>query len=198
MAEISLDRTTMSTNHVKGGIASFTGHMVDAPGRENPPFPAGKIESVRREIAKALLTHDLRHGFSSAARGSDILFVEELLRRGGIPHVFLPFPANAFARTSVGYGWDDRYWQVLRDPQVKLVEMASSLPAEGDLSAAYDRCNVMLQQEAIRLATSIGIKPILLAVWNGNPGDGRGGTADAVRGWIQQGYHAITIDLSKL
>jgi len=188
----------MSTNRVQGGVAAFTGHMVDAPGREKPRFPSTKVEAVRREIAKKLAAHDIRHGFSSAARGSDILFLEELLKRGGVPHIFIPFPATAFAQTSVGYGWDDRYWKVLRDPRVKLVEMADSLPPESDQSAGYDKCNVLVQEEAIRLAKSLGIKPILLAVWNGNPGDGRGGTADAVRSWVRHGYPEITIDLSKL
>lgn len=188
----------MSTHHVKGGVAAFTGHMVDAPGREKPRFPLNKVESVRREIAIALQAHDVRHGFSSAARGSDILFLEELLKRGGTAHIFLPFSARAFAQTSVGYGWDDRYWQLLRNPRAKYEEMADALPPESHQSAAYDKCNVRLQQEAVRLATSEGTKPILLAVWNGNPGDGSGGTADAVRSWMQQGYRIMTIDLSKL
>ena len=81
---------------------------------------------------------------------------------------------------------------------MKYVEMADALPPERHQSAAYDKCNVRLQQETLRLASSLGVKPILLAVWNGNPGDGSGGTADAVRSWVQQGYRAMTIDLSKL
>ena len=118
---VLLATTTMLTNHVKGGVAAFTGHMVDAPGRDEPRFPLNKVESVRREIARALEAYDVRHGFSSAARGSDILFLEELLKRGGTAHIFLPFPARAFAQTSVGYGWDGRVWPK-RMPDAKLIE----------------------------------------------------------------------------
>jgi hypothetical protein len=39
---------------------------------------------------------------------------------------------------------------------------------------------------------------LLITVWNGNPGDGAGGTADAVRAWRDEGYTVEQIDISKL
>jgi len=181
-----------------GRIAAFTGHMVDAPGRTTPRFPERKVEPVRRAIAHQLDALDVRYGASSGARGSDILFLEELLKRGGTAHVFLPFPKEDFARTSVGYGWDDRYWALFRHPRVHIVELAPALPPEGDQDAAYDFCNQRIQHEAIRQAKQAGTTPVLLSVWNGNPGDGRGGTADAVRAWRKHGYELVVIDISKL
>lgn len=110
-----------------GRVAAFTGHMVDAPGRPKPRFPESKVEDVRRAIAQRLDALDVRHGFSSGARGSDILFIEELLKRGGKAHVFLPFPRDAFAQTSVGYGWDARYMNVLLHPRVLVVELTDDV-----------------------------------------------------------------------
>ena len=38
--------------------------------------------------------------------------------------------------------------------------------------------------------------PLLISVWDGQPGDGRGGTADAVRHWDDSGYERENISLS--
>ena len=40
-------------------------------------------------------------GFASAACGSDILFLEAMLARGGTIHIVLPWPAEEFVKTSV-------------------------------------------------------------------------------------------------
>lgn len=179
-------------------IAAFTGHMVDAPGRKTPRFPESKVQTVREEIAKCLGELNIRYGFSSAARGADILFIEELLKRGGMAHVYLPFPKDAFARTSVGYGWDPRYYRILKDPRVRVVELANILPRPDQQADAYDHCNLRIQEEATGFAQTQAAEPILLAVWNGNPGDERGGTADAVKAWERHGYQIIVINLADL
>jgi hypothetical protein len=181
-----------------GRVAAFSGHMTDAPGRMDPRFPEHKAEAVRMEIARRLAQFHVQFGFSSAARGADILFIEELLTRDGSPHVFLPFPRDAFAKTSVGYGWDERYQRILQDSRVRVVELSSEVPADVEQPAAYDRCNKTLQEEAIRWAADRRIKPMLVTVWNGNPGDGRGGTADAVKAWERKGYALELINLALL
>jgi hypothetical protein len=180
------------------GVAAATGHMTDAPGREKPRFPASKVEKVRRLIAERIDRFNVFHGFSSAARGSDILFIGEVLRRGGMAHVFLPFPREDFARTSVGHGWEDRYVKILTDPHVTVTELSQMFPSSDEQPAAYDHCNKKVQDAAMKCAKSLGVEPLLIAVWNGNPGDGTGGTADAVRNWQQHNYQLELIDLSKL
>ena len=55
-------------------------------------------------------------------------------------------------------------------------------------------CRVVLEYDTSSLTA-----PVTLAiVWNGNPGDGAGGTADAVRAWHSEGYPVDVIDISKL
>jgi hypothetical protein len=60
------------------------------------------------------------------------------------------------------------------------------------------RSNQRIQQEAIRLAKQSGTTPVLLAVWNGNPGDGSGGTAHAMQAWQKQGHDLVVIDIAQL
>lgn len=189
---------TQNKDRALGRVAAFSGHMVDAPGRKSPRFPQHKVEPVRGEIVKSLDTLNIKEGFSSAARGGDLLFIEELLKRGGRAHVYLPFPRDAFAQTSVGFGWDPLYFQVLNDSRVQVVELVAQVPPSNQHGMAYDRCNQILQEEAIKLARKIGTEPVLVTVWNGNPGDDRGGTADAVKAWKRHGYQIFVIDLSRL
>jgi hypothetical protein len=177
-------------------IAAFAGHMIDEPGRAIPRFPSEKVEAVRKEIAKRLSVLHVRYGFSSAARGSDILFIEELKKIGGRLKVFLPFPRDHFKKTSVGHGWNDRFDSALKD--VAVVELSQNIPHDDRRAEAYAACNRAIRQEAVALANSLDEAPVLIAVYDGNPGDGSGGTADAVREWQNQGHPVDIIDISKL
>jgi hypothetical protein len=54
-------------------VALFSGHMIDAPGRERPRFPPDKEPIAARAIAQALA--DLRVGPADLAIcGGDLLF----------------------------------------------------------------------------------------------------------------------------
>ena len=60
----------------------FTGHMVDAPGRATPRFPATRIDAAARRIAAAL--DDIGAGpedlaLTQGAAGGDLLFAEACL-----------------------------------------------------------------------------------------------------------------------
>jgi hypothetical protein len=177
-------------------VAAFSGHMVDVPGRPIPRFPKEKVGAVRKAIADRLKQHEVGYGSSSAARGSDLLFIEELKKRGGFAKVFLPFPRADFKRTSVGHGWDDRFDKALEG--IEVVELATEAPPEGRQPEAYDACNKKVFEDAVRRAELLDQKPILITVWNGNPGDGVGGTADAIRAWCEEDYTFEQIDVSKL
>ncbi len=179
-----------------GRVAAFTGHMVDAPDRPAPRFPPKKVEAVRKAIAEQLRKHKIGYGFSSAARGSDLLFLEEIAKIGGCARVFLPFPREAFKKTSVGYGWDDRFEKAMSTHEV--VELASEVPPADKQPEAYANCNRKIFEAAQAKAKLLHQKPVLIAVWNGNPGDGAGGTGDAVRDWQKAGHEVGIIDISKL
>jgi hypothetical protein len=110
----------------------------------------------------------------------------------------LPFPREDFARTSVGYGWDASFNRVLKNPKVQVFELSDQLPPPEQQPQAYADCNLKVLEEARKHASQLDQEPLLITVWNGNPGDGRGGTADAVRSWRNKGYPVDLIDISKL
>ena len=190
------------------GVIVFTGHLTDAPERTAPRFPESKVAAVRGAIARYLDEHRVSYGFSSAARGADLIFIKELLQRGGRVHVMLPFPPDAFRQTSISTTdknptWEAEFNELLRtastDGPVRVEVLSQELPPEAERGAAYAQCNLRLQEAAIARARLLDQKARLLAVWNGKPGDGPGGASDAVRAWTSAGNdEPDVIDLSKL
>jgi hypothetical protein len=196
LEKLGLERNALDAVLDVPRVAAFTGHMVDAPGRANPRFPSGKVPAVRKALAECLKRQRIGYGFSSAARGSDLIFIEELKKVNGRPRVFLPFPQEQFKKTSVGHGWDAGFDRALQG--VEVGELSQELAPEDNQPDAYAACNRKILEEAIAKAKLLDEEPLLIAVWNGNPGDGAGGTADAVRDWQNEGHPVEIIDISKL
>jgi hypothetical protein len=74
----------------------------------------------------------------------------------------------------------------------------NALPPKDQQPDAYTECNKAIHEAAIKQADLLDDQPLLLTVWNGNPGDGRGGTADSIRDWENGGFQNENIDISKL
>ena len=93
-------------------VAVFTGHMIDRPGRTPPRFPPRLEGAVRAAIRDRLDRSGVRIGYASAACGSDLLFLEEVIERGGEAHVVLPYHRDQFLADSVeivpGADWGER------------------------------------------------------------------------------------------
>ena len=163
-------------------VALFSGHRLDEPDRPGPRFPADHAPSATRAIASAL-PRDTRFGVSSASNGGDILFLEACAARAIPHHIVLPFPPDAFLRRSVATDtpgdWVARFrllWSSAPEPNRHVL----TLP-EG--ANPYAACNTAM----VALAASLGA-PGVIALWDGQGGDGPGGTADLVakaraRGW---------------
>jgi len=151
--------------------------MVDAPGRARPRFPPALEPRVADAIAREL--DALRPGASdtatgSAACGSDLLFAEALLARGVALNLYLPFAADPFIEKSVAFAgsdWVARFEAVARHARLQVAtEALGPLPADAD---PYERTNLWMLDEARRVA---GATLVFLCVWNGEGGDGPGGT----------------------
>ncbi|MFN0041081.1 MAG: tetratricopeptide repeat-containing protein [Burkholderiales bacterium] len=184
-----------------GGVACFTGHRVDEPGRQPPRFPRARVAIVASHIRRALEQANVRFGFSSAAGGADILFIEQLLARGGEPTIFLPFPAEDFVSTSVGVEWKDRFDAVLAHPEVTVHVLHAAKPPEPALeNAAYARCNIRIQAAAVEAGRVYDETPVLIAVLRQGEEEAKtGGTVEAVRRWEELLYgKLVLIDPVKL
>ena len=180
-------------------VAVFAGHMVDQPGRDRPRFPQSMQKKVGKEIARSLERLDARIGFSSAACGGDILFLEEMITRGGEINVILPFEKEAFCKTSVdiipGADWKRQFNRVLQ--RTKSVVTASDRRSSGN-NVAYQYTNLLQHGLAILRARMLDTEVVPLALWDGQPGDGPWGTASFVEHWRSKGLEPDIIDVAGL
>ena len=179
-------------------VMVFSGHMIDMPGRAIPRFPAELEPAVAREIRDRIATLKPGFGFSSAACGSDILFLEAMLEARAEIAIVLPYKEEAFIRDSVdfvpGANWRARFSRVL-EKSARVITASSQRLEIGGIS--YDFCNQLLFGLAAIRARQLGAQLVPLAVWDGLPGDGTGGAASVVECWRASGYEPEIIDFSK-
>ena len=179
------------------GVLAFAGHMVDDDDRPMPRFPKAKISAVRLAIREQLEQLGFVQGFGTAAKGSDILFLSEMVKRNVRPIVVMPFLEADFRRISVGEEWGPRLDNIRS--QLEIVILKSETPTADQLPAAFGESNRRIQRMAMEHAKGLDEKPNLLVVWDRKrKGDGPGGTADAVDLWEYEGYKPIVIDINTL
>lgn len=172
-------------------VAVFTGHMVDAPGRATPRFPAADEGSAALAIADAIEAQAIDIGVSAAANGADILFLEALQALGKETRVVLPFPAEEFRLASVTAGadesWGMRFDRVLaRADQVTVVG-----PHPGE-DLGYQFHGVVMAGTALLRAEAVDGRVVALGLWDGAPG-GVGGAAALLSEWAGRGIQTVVL-----
>jgi tetratricopeptide (TPR) repeat protein len=179
-------------------VVVFTGHMIDRPGRTSPRFPARLEKVVAAAIATELEELNAGFGFSGAACGSDILFLEAMMQRGHI-NIVLPFAVDEFVKTSVSFtsagNWTERFREVLQ--QAENVQIASGAPSEWG-GIVFEYANLLLLGLAQLRSRALDTELVGLAVWDGNPGDGPGGTEQTVKSWRKRGLKVAVINTKSL
>jgi len=96
-------------------VVAFSGHMIDAPGRETPRFPTTIEAQIKQSIKSALNTLNASVGYCSLACGADILFAEAMAERGGEVQIVLPFAEADFIYISVAFAgthWVERFHEL--------------------------------------------------------------------------------------
>lgn len=180
-------------------VLLFTGHMIDHPGRPAPRFPPQLEDEVAARIGERLDAVGPLAAFGSAACGADILCLEAMLERGGEIHVTLPFPPAEFRAVSVDFApggrWGKRFERVL--------EAASSLTVTSEHRASgsdssFDYANLVLTGAGVLRAQVLDTRAVGLAVWDGEPGDGVGGTGSLVDAWRARGIPVDVVDTRAL
>ena len=187
-------------NHLRvPSVIVFAGHMIDRPDRKEPRFPPKLESAVAREIQHKIDRLKPGFGFSSAACGSDILFLEAMLERGAEVSIVLPYNQDEFVRDSVDFlpdsDWRERFDRVLARATRIIVASPQRLEIGG---VSYEFCNQMVLGLARIRARQIDTPLIPLAVWDGMGGDGPGGAASAIQDWRSVGYQPEIIDLAKI
>lgn len=177
-------------------VVAFVGHMTDEDDRLVPRFPMSKVGKVRRAIRERLDRLMPVHGFCGGARGSDLIFLEELLARGGQPYIILPLPEDDFLEVSGGGEWDHKFRELRQKVECEVLN--DIRPPDDELPILFEEANRKVQTRAIEYASRLDETSVVIAVWDGKPGDGRGGTADAVARWQADGYEVDVIDPTQL
>ncbi len=197
-AEASADASS-STHTEPPRVLLFSGHMIDAPHRATPRFPPDKEPIAARAIAEAL--EQFHSGprdtaICSGACGGDLLFAEACHDRGLPIHLYLPFEESEFLATSVAFAngrWLDRYWNLASHPRTAVRIMPRELGRPPAGANPYVRNNFWQLYSA--LATG---SVQFLALWNGQGGDGPGGTKHMVETVQRHGGQATILDSTTL
>ena len=181
-------------------VVLFAGHMIDRADRKVPRFPAYLEADVAAAIRKALDEVDATIGFSSAACGADLLFIEAMHDRGGHVHVVLPYEPQPFIADSVAIvpdgNWVERFNCAMEDERTD-VSLASHGRGIQD-SVAFEYCNEFLFGLASLQAARLGAELAPIAVWDGFPGNDDGGTASAVARWRASNCQVTVIDVTRI
>jgi hypothetical protein len=146
----------------------ITGHQrLEDPGAWS--WVAGAMRDALDAVAPPLV------GVTSLAIGADQLFARLVLERGGTIHAVLPFAdiERSFSTTDV-----PAYRELARQATVE------ALDTPGTDEDAY----LAAGKRVVELAD------LVVAVWDGGPAKGKGGTADVVAYAIGRGVPLVRID----
>jgi hypothetical protein len=187
-------------------VILFTGHRIDAPDRQKPRFPPDKEDQARTMILSAVSEEKEKAkgklcGISGGASGGDILF-HEICRELDIPtQMYLVLPKNEYVKASVADGgpkWVDRFKHLFDQMQPEILSDSGELPrwlrAKKDYSI-WQRSNLWMLHSALAISND---NLTLIALWNGEVGDGPGGTEDMVQRAQDRGATFIHLDARKL
>ena len=118
---------------------------------------------VSAAITKQIGEFGSVHGISSLAEGADQIFAEQVLKGGGALTAVIPSAhyGRSFATTA-----GTAAYQRLRALATEVIELPFRSPSAEAYWAAGQRV--------------VGLADVLLAVWDGTPSRGVGGTADVV------------------
>lgn len=141
----------------------FTGHR--------PNRLRVSAEVIERRIGEVLLLvagrRPGRHiAISALAEGSDRMFARVGLAQGFALHALFPFKTADFA-TTFGDAAAVPEFDALRARASKIEELPGRLDEDG---VAYERCGRLMVDRSL----------LLLAVWDGKPSAGRGGTPEII------------------
>ena len=178
-----------------GTVVFCSGHMIDHPSRPNKRFPPELEEQVKKYIDEVLNNIDAKWSYSSAACGTDILFLECMQARGAETNIILPFDQQDFINTSVefaGEEWTQRFHKVL--DKADNVYQTTTTKFLGD-EFLFAHCNDFMRGMATMRARVLGSKPNLIAVWDGKEYSSIGGTSEFIKTCDQQSTMIHHIDL---
>jgi len=165
-------------------VLVFSGHMIDSPGSEVERFPAESESSVRDKIKNVLSGYQTCIAYSSAACGADIIFLEEVIEKGGEINITLPYDIESFKDQCVDFipnsNWGKRFDALIA--KATRVVILTQFNAEVSIPT-YDFSNRYIYGLALARSKIINSDISFLSVWNGEVNNKVGGTASVINLW---------------
>jgi hypothetical protein len=184
-------------------VLLFTGHRIDAPDRATPRFPADR-EGIARDAIKAAIEAERARvsgallGMAGGASGGDLLFHEVCREQGIETRLYLAIPASDYIRASVEVPgapqWVDRFRAVEHRCPTRILCRDGELPKwlhDKPGYGVWQRNNLWTLHNALAHG---GRNVTLIALWNGQAGDGPGGTQDMVQQAKARGAKVVVLD----
>ncbi len=179
-------------------VALFSGHMIDAPGRDAPRFPPDKEQIAASAIAKKLDEIGLSAGdlcICGGACGGDLLFAEAALALRARLEVYIPFEVLRFLDKSVTFAddkWSERFAAAKLRATLHVLPLEREIPTGSD---PYEQNNLWMLEAAERYGAD---RVDFICLWNGEAGDGPGGTKHLMEEVRNKGGRAHWLDTRKL
>jgi len=160
-----------------GRLPSF--HVVGFTGHRHLADPAGAAAAIRGAL-QSLRREGLGEwiALSSIARGSDQLFVQQTQALGLSWHAILPLPRAEFAEDFTPAEWSAVEEALATADHLRIIDEG------GDRRDSYLDCGI----------ETVNGADVLLAVWDGDPARGKGGTAEVVQYALSIGKPVMIID----
>ena len=179
-------------------VIAFSGHMIDAPGRTTPRFPAAIESHVTEALREKIASLGPSIGYTQAACGADILFLEAMQDAGYQTQIVLPFPEASYIETSVRFAgeiWVERFARVIA--RANRVIVATEEAFNGD-DVLFEHASNLIQGMAFLRARELSTQPLMLTVLEKDLPERVGGTAATARYWTQIGGRIANIDIATL
>ena len=178
------------------GIVAFSSQMIN--NQSESIFPK-KIESeIKNRITKELEAINAQIGYSSAACGSDILFIETMLERNSEIHIILPFAKDDFIKTSVEFGgkeWLNRFEYVLE--KASSVHYATEQSYFGE-EHLFEYAENLIQGQSLLKADLFQTQPYFLGVFSEEASDQKTKGSRHFLNQFSSHENAIIIETTKL
>ena len=180
-------------------VVLFSGHMIDALGREKPRFPPDKEPVAASAIRAALAELDVGARdlcLCGGACGGDLLFAEAALACGARLELYIPFEEARFLEKSVDFAggdWRARFLAAIERGVLHVAPSELGPTPEGE--DPYERNNRWMLDATLRFGPE---KVDFICLWNGEGGDGPGGTRHMMEEVSQRGGRTHWLDTTKL
>ena len=197
-------------------VMLFAGHRLDEPGRAAPRFPAAQEGVARQGLRDAVAVWQAQWpgeqllGLAGGASGGDILFHEVCAELGVATELFLVMGAEPYIQQSVRVapeidgvpGWIERFNALRRrcEASGRLRQLGESAELPGWLARLKDYSIWERNNRWMLLSALAGGADhvTLLVLWDGQAGDGPGGTQHMVNVASDAGATVRRIDTRRL